>query len=188
MTHNPATLLLIDIQKGFHDPVWGERNNPEAEANIATLLQHWRKHHLPVVHVQHCSTNPASPLHPDNAGCAFQAVAMPHEGEPVFQKSVNSAFIGTELEPFLRDNGHDTLVIAGLTTDHCVSTSTRMAGNLGFSCYLVADACATFSRKTWDGKTTLSAETIHSVHLASLQGEFCTVLDTETACQRFRLA
>ena len=103
---------------------------------------------------------------------------MPMEGEHVEEKKVNSAFIGTGLEWYLRKNNFDTVVIAGLTTDHCVSTSTRMAGNLGFQTYVVADATATFDRTGNDGKH-YSADDVHSCALASLHGEFATVLNTE---------
>lgn len=174
-----AALLLIDVQQGLDDPKWGRRNNPHAEANMARLLALWRGARLPVIHVQHCSTEPDSPLRPERPGWAFKAEVTPLESEPIFQKTVNSAFIGTELEPYLREQGIDALVIVGLTTDHCVSTTTRMAGNLGFATWLVADATATFDRMGPDGQAH-RAEAIHAVHLASLNGEFCTVVTTDT--------
>jgi len=172
-----AALLSIDVQKGFDDPSWGLRNNPDAEAKIALLLSVWRKNGFSVIHVQHCSVEPNSPLRPESPGNEFKDVAMPHPGEKVFTKTVNSAFIGTRLEEYLQENGIESLVIAGLTTDHCVSTSTRMAGNLGFDVTLVSDATATFDRKGEDGSY-YSADQIHKIHLASLNGEFCTVLTT----------
>jgi nicotinamidase-related amidase len=169
-----AALLLVDIQAGFEEPVWGERNNPDAEERAAALLAAWRESGRPVVHVRHLSEEPNSPLRPGQPGAEIQEAVRPVSGEPVVEKSVNSAFIGTGLEERLRAAGIETLVIAGLTTDHCVSTTARMAANLGFETYVVSDATATFGR-VGPGGGSFSAEQIHEVSLASLHGEFATV-------------
>ncbi len=176
-------MLLIDIQQGFDDEVyWGPRNNPDAERNASRLLAAWRDARLPVVHVQHQSVEPNSPLRPDRPGAAFQEIVRPLPDEPVFPKSVNSAFIGTGLEDHFRQQGIEAVVVCGLTTNHCVETSTRMAGNLGFRTWLVDDACATFDRVGPDGRT-WPAETVHAVSLASLHGEFATVVSTDEMLQ-----
>lgn len=174
-----TALLLIDVQRGFEDVAYwgGARNNPDAEANIALLLDAWRHAGQPVIHVRHASTNPASPLHPDHPGHAVMAAAMERPGEPVVTKSVNSAFIGTTLERDLRGAGITGLVIVGITTNHCVSTTARMAGNLGFRTTVVSDATISFDRVGPDG-TRWDAATVHAVSLANLHGEFATVIPT----------
>ncbi len=179
-----VALVSIDFQKGFDDPIWGSRNNPDAEEKIEMLLSKWRKKGLPVIHVQHCSVDENSPLRIGVSGNEFKDKAKPLPEEKVFTKTVNSAFIGTELEVYLRENNIRSLVLAGLTTDHCVSTTTRMAGNLGFDTTLVSDATATFDRKGEDG-TYYCADQIHNIHLASLHGEFCTVLTSEEVLNTF---
>jgi nicotinamidase-related amidase len=173
-----VALLLIDVQQGLDEPRWGTRNNPDAEQRIADLLAAWRAAKRPVIHVQHLSTEPDSPLRPDRPGHVFKVEATPIDGEPVFRKNVNSAFIGTDLETHLRDRGIDSLVIAGITTDHCVSSTTRMAGNLGFTVTVVEDATATFDRVGPDGAH-YSADIMHRAALASLHGEFATVRSTQ---------
>jgi len=180
-----AALIIIDVQKGFDDPTWGRRNNPEAESNIARLLEAWRKTGRPLYHIQHRSRRAGSLLGPDSPGFEIKDAAKPHAGEPVIQKSVNSAFIGTYLEARLRRNDLKTVVLVGLTTDHCVSTTARMAGNLGFDTYVVADATATFDRMGPDGRS-YRAEDVHAANLASLNQEFATVIDTEELLKRLK--
>ncbi len=175
-----ATLLIIDVQQGFDDPFWGRRNNPQAETNIARLLAIWRDLHWPIIHVQHLSRLPNSPLSPNNkTGSDFKEVVRPLPGETIITKHVNSAFIDTPLEALLHEQQATTLVIVGLTTNHCVETTTRMAGNLGFTVYLVADATATFDRVGPDG-ILYRAEEIQAISLASLHDEFAQVVSTET--------
>ncbi len=173
-----TALIIIDVQKGFDEPFWGKRNNPQAEDNIVKLLDAWRKQGRPVFHVQHMSLSPRSPLNPNHPGNAIKDELQPREGEPLIQKNVNSAFIGTDLEQQLREIGCNSLVIVGLTTPHCVSTTTRMAGNFGFETYLVSDATAAFELTDHNGRT-YSAQEIHDVSLATLNGEFAKVVQTD---------
>lgn len=124
------------------------------------------------------STESDSPLRPGQEGNEFKNEVLPIAGEHVEEKQVNSSFIGTGLEQYLRNNNINTVVITGLSTDHCVSTTTRMAGNLGFKTYIVEDATATFNRTLPNGQN-FSAENVHAYALASLHKEFATVVTTE---------
>lgn len=173
-------LLLIDLQKGFEDiEYWGgERNNPQAEKNSAKILNAWREANLPLFHIKHCSLTKGSPLAESHQGNAFIKETAPVDNEPVFKKSVNSAFIGTGLKEELEKENIDAVVVVGLTTDHCISTSTRMAGNLGFKTTLISDATATFNKTGINGEV-YSAEEIHLTALASLKDEFATIITTE---------
>lgn len=172
-----AVLLLIDLQRGFDEPGWGERNNPDAEARVAELLRRWRSRQAPVVHVHHASTEPDSPLRPERPGHRPKPGLEPVEGETRMVKAVNSCFVGTELEQWLADAALREVVCVGLTTDHCVSTTVRMGANLGHRMWVVSDATATHDRVGPDGAA-WSAEQMHSTALASLSGEFATIVRT----------
>ena len=174
------TLLVIDVQRAFDDPSWPERNNPEAEARVADLLAAWREAGAPIVHVRHEGEEEDGLFGRGTDSFEFKPEAAPLPDEPVVEKLVNSGFIGTDLEERLRAAGAETVVIAGLTTDHCCSTTARMAGNLGFETWFVSDATATHARGEFD------AETIHRTALASIDEEFCEVLDSREAIGRLR--
>lgn len=171
-----AALILIDMQTGFDSPVWGARNNPQAEGNAARLLAHWRGSEAPIIHIRHVSQQAGSPLSAAAGGTGFKPEVMPAPGEVVFEKSVNSAFIGTGLEAYLRAAALTRLVICGLTTPHCVSTTARMAANLGFEVTLAHDACAAFvgnADSRWQaGLPPFSVEDIHTSAISHLHGEF----------------
>ena len=169
------------MQKGFNDPIWGKRSNSQLESNVALLLQHWRENGRPIFHVQHLSRNPQSPLHETNPGVEIMECARPLNGEPIIQKRVNSCFIGTDLEQTLRKLKIQDLVFVGIASDHCVSTSTRMAANLGFNCRVVSDGTTSFDRKDHNGKI-YSGDLVHAVSLASLHGEFAEVTDMVREC------
>lgn len=197
-----TALLIIDVQEGFKNTShWGpSRSNPKFESNASSLITSYRSliksnstssaiHHK-IIHIAHSSLLLDSPLHPSQPGFAFQAFAAPLEGELVITKHVNSGFIGTDLEKVLRAHfgGHPgMLFIIGLTTDHCVSTTTRMAGNLKVcdgedgtkgEVFLIADATAAW--KKGEGSEWFEAEIVHSVNVESLR-EFATIVKTEDA-------
>ncbi|KAI9239987.1 MAG: putative isochorismatase family hydrolase [Podila humilis] len=215
----PTALVLIDNQAGFTHPThWGtSRSNPLFEANLTALLSAFRSaratsqvgSHIEIIHVFHSSTSPTSVLHPKHPEHYIRPLdfAVPASDgiEPVMWKSVNSSFIGTQLEPYLRLKGIRQVFFAGLTTDHCVSTTVRMAANLGVvdlypegpgklnqdgsqeevpvdkgRIVLVADATATWAKSGFD------AETVHGVSVASLDGEFADVFGTAEVVKALR--
>ncbi len=179
-----TALLVIDVQKAFEqmEAAGYRRNNPLAVARIAKILEIFRKAEVPIFHIRHA--NPASRFDPDGPGFEPIAEARELEGEPVIVKTVNSAFIGTDLERRLRTNDIETVVIVGATTNHCVETTVRMAGNLGFETYLVRDATWTFDRTGLDGRI-YSAEEVHAMSMANLDDEFCRIVNSKDITEAF---
>ncbi len=172
-----AVLLLIDLQQAIDHPSWGLRNNPQAEANIARLLAHWRQNGWPVWHVRHDSSSPTSHYRLGQPGHDFKPETAPLPDELVIAKRTNSAFIGTDLDARLLTGRHPALVVVGVVTNNSVEATVRMAGNLGFTTFLVEDGCFTFGLKDWN-RVERTAEEVHAFTLANLDGEYCTITTT----------
>ncbi len=184
MIFDKTTVLIpIDVQRGFDYPPWGRRGNPAMEANGQRLLAAWRASGRPLIHVRHDSIIDGSPLHPAHPGNAFREGFEPQAGEPIVGKSVNAAFIGTDLDLRLRRLGASGVALFGISTDMCVSTTARVASNLGYCTTVIGDACACFDLPDGEGGT-LAAEDIGRAHLATLRAEFADVLDTDELIAR----
>lgn len=174
-----ACLILIDMQKGMASPKAGRRNNPGAEQNIAALLASWRAQGGPVVHVRHISRSSSSPFAPGQPGAEFQDALLPLPQEHVVEKNVTDAFIHSGLERWLRVRGIEELVIVGVATNYSVEASARTAGNLGFRTVVVSDATFAFAMTDYAG-TARTADEVHAMALANLDGEYATIKDTRT--------
>jgi len=183
--HTRSVLIPVDVQCGFDLPPWPPRNNPSMEANGLRLLDAWRRAGLPLVHLRHDSVMEGSVLAPDHPGNAHRPGFVPLEGEAMVTKSVNAAFIGTDLDLRLRRQGIDTVVLFGISTDMCVSTTARVSANLGYRTIVVGDACACFDLKDADGSV-IAADDIHRAHLATLRAEFAQVVDTDEVIAALR--
>ena len=181
----PSTLVIIDVQQAFDDPAWGARNNPDAEVNVARLLTAWRQAGWPLVHVRHANDGPVGRFRRQVSGFQPKPDARELPGELVMVKTVNSAFIGTDLRNVLTAHGGEVICV-GLTTDHCVSTTVRMAANYGFATTIVSDATATFDRVGPDGQR-WTAEEMHDSALAGLNDEFAAVRTTDQVLAGFRM-
>ena len=172
-----AVLLPIDMQRAFDAPPWPRRWNDQVDEKGLALLGRWREAGRPIIHVRHDSVMEGSSLAPGSEGNRFRPGFEPQGDEPVVSKSVNSAFIGTDLDLRLRRLGARHVVTFGISTDMCVSTTVRTGANMGWDMVLADDASDCFELP--DGKGgTIAAEAVQAAHVATLGFEFCRVMST----------
>jgi len=173
-----TALIVIDVQKGFDDPAfWGERNNPDCEANVAQLIAAWRLQGWPIVFVRHASKNPSSPLRRDTEGFKFKEVVT---GEPdlLITKSVHSAFYGDiDLDGWLKEHGIAGVAVCGIQTNMCCETTARMASDLGYEMIFVLDATHTFDVITPNRKVYRARE-VARYTAVTLEADFGRVMST----------
>jgi nicotinamidase-related amidase len=181
MTSEKTALIIIDLQQGMKSTKLPPRNNPDAENNIAKLLNAWRQSSNPVINVRHISRFPDFPnssFFPGRSCVEFQEPFLPQPEEHVVEKNVPDAFIHTGLERWLHVRDIRNLVIVGVSTSNSVESTARTAGNLGFKAIVVSDATFTFEKRDFAG-TLRSADEVHFMSLANLDGEYAVVRSTD---------
>ncbi|CAM5486782.1 hydrolase [Streptomyces tanashiensis] len=180
-----AALVVVDVQKGFEQEFWGRRNNPEAEANIAALIDAWQGTGRPVVFVRHDSSQAGSPLAPGTEGNGFKEFVEERRGkgsgpELLVTKSVNSAFYGEpDLDAWLKGAGVRQIVVVGIQTNMCNETTARMGGNLGYDVLFALDAMHTFDLAGPFGWTQTAEELTRATAVSLHGGRFARVVTTE---------
>lgn len=169
-------LLLIDIQNDyFPGGAMEVVGASTAATHAAALLSAFRAKSLPIVHIQHMATRPGATFFlPNTVGADVHASVAPRPDEPIFQKNFPNSFRQTPLLEHLRSQGISRLAIAGMMTHMCIDTTTRAAADLGFSCLLCHDACAT--RPLSFNGVQASAEQVQAAYLAALNGLFAKVV------------
>ena len=169
-----TALLLVDIQDFYFPGGRVQLENPEmAGMNAGLILDHFRKCELPVYHVRH-NFEPGGNIH---------QYVKPEAGEPVFSKDQVNAFLDTELLGMLQADSIEQLVICGMQTHMCVEAAVRAAHDLGFSCLLVSDACAT--RALQYEENIIPAKNVHYSTIKTLQGSYARVVTTENLIKEF---
>ncbi|MFI8913669.1 cysteine hydrolase family protein [Streptomyces sp. NPDC053513] len=180
-----AALVVVDVQKGFESEFWGRRNNPEAERNIAALIDAWQETGRPVVFVRHDSKQAGSPLEPGTEGNGFKDFVEERRGkgsgpELFVTKSVNSAFYGEpDLDAWLKGVGVGQFVVVGIQTNMCNETTARMGGNLGYDVLFPIDAMHTFDLAGPFGWTQSAEELTWATAVSLHGGRFARVVSTE---------
>ncbi|MFC9397554.1 cysteine hydrolase family protein [Streptomyces sp. NPDC057027] len=180
-----AALVVVDVQKGFESEFWGRRDNPDAERNIAALIDVWQETGRPVVFVRHDSPRAGSPLEPGTEGNEFKDFVEERRGkgsgpELFVTKSVNSAFYGEpDLDAWLKGAGVEQFVVVGIQTNMCNETTARMGGNLGYDVLFALDAMHTFDLAGPFDWTQTAEELTRATAVSLHGGRFARVVTTE---------
>jgi nicotinamidase-related amidase len=173
-------LLVIDVQNEY---VTGRLpiEYPDIErslANVGRAMDGARASGIPVVVVQN-ATPPGTPifargshgweLHPAVAG-------RPHDH--CVEKSLPSAFTGTDLEEWIRARGIDCVTVAGYMTHNCVDATVKHAVHLGLAVEVLEDATGSLAYANRAGAA--DARRIHDTFMIVMQSRFANVMATHT--------
>lgn len=138
-------LIIIDVQNDYFKGGKMELVNPEgAAANIRKVLEKTRAKGETVIYIQHIAMDPSAGFLVFNTpGIEINRNVAPVAGEKVIVKQYPNSFRETALNEYLKEQGITDLVITGMMTHVCVDATTRAAKDLGYTCTVIADACAT---------------------------------------------
>ena len=114
----------------------------------------------------------------------IHASLAPLPGETVIEKHFPNSFRDTGLQESLAAAEVKELVICGAMSHMCIDATTRAAVDLGFSCTVIHDACAT--RDLTFGEPVIPAAQVHGAFMAALSPFYARVVSLEeffTGCR-----
>ena len=178
-------LLLVDLQNDYFPG--GKMELVEAEkaaTNAQLLLEAFRGRKWPIIHIQHISSRPGAGFFlPETKGVQINERVAPRSGEVIVEKSFPNSFRETKLPEILKKSDIKNLLICGAMSHMCIDATTRAAFDLGFTCRVAEDACATRDLVFKD--RTIKAMEVHGSFMAALSGLYAEVVTTREIINRF---
>jgi len=174
-----TALLLISYQNDFFlNGRMPLEKSAEAAQRAQEILERYRANKGHIIHIQHVSTRPDA-IHflPCTRGVDFYPSLRPLKNETIIKKHYPNSFRDTSLSSYLKRKNIDHLVIAGMMTHLSVDATTRAACDLGLTCTVIADACAT-SNLEFAGAI-LPAQNVHQAFLAALEPLYAKVVTAD---------
>ena len=171
-------LILVDLQNDYFPGGSMELVGIEyAAVNAKVLLNEFRKTKSPIIHIQHIAARPDAKFFlPETDGAKINQLVTPKENETVIVKNFPNSFRSTSLLEILENEKIGNLVICGAMSHMCIDATTRAAFDLGFSCIVAEDACAT-KDLIFNGKT-IKASDVHASFMAALSVPYAKVIST----------
>ena len=142
MMANDVALLVIDMQNGLFEE--GAFDPERLVTNVRTLIDHAHSSGVPVIYVQH-NEDPqwGGSLVAGKPGHDIHTSIAPQPGETIIQKWNPSAFMDTNLQAVLEQQGIKRLVLSGMQSEMCVDSTCRDAYARGYKVTVASDAHST---------------------------------------------
>ena len=169
-----STLIVIDCQQEYVTGMLPLPDVTEAVGEISVLLERARAAGTPIIHVAHRGA-PGGAFDRSGTGGQIVEEASAKKGELVIEKGLPNAFAGTSLTEELQKIGRKELIFCGFMTHMCVSSTVRVALDLGYRNTVVAAASGPRDLPTFDGGI-VKAEDLHRASLAALADRFAIIV------------
>lgn len=174
-----SALILIDIQESFRQmPFWSDTDLPAFRDAVLTLDAGCRARDVPVVHIYHVGA--AGPF-TEASGYVHGLDWLPGAPAVSFHKHTHNAFSDTGLDLWLRRRDINHLIIAGIRTEQCCETTTRVGADMGYSVDFVTEATLTFPMTHAGSGRTYSADEIKAHTELVLAGRFARIASATEA-------
>ena len=168
-------LLVIDVQNEYFAGAFPVTYPQNSSQNIVLAIKAAEAANIPIVMIQY--TLAAKAFVKGTHGWELHESIKGSKVSHHIEKTMPSAFVGTDLEVWLHANGIDTVVISGYMTQNCCDTTARYAKHLGFGVEFLSDATGTLGFENKGGK--VSAEELHRATLVEQAFRFSDVMSVK---------
>jgi nicotinamidase-related amidase len=179
LDHHRRALIVIDVQNDYDGGNLAITHPPFADTlpNVARAMDAATAAGVKVVVIKMITPATSNVFRPGTHGADLHPEIARRRHDHYIEKTLPSAFTGTDLEYWLRVNGIETVTIAGYMTHNCDLSTVVHAMHMGFAVEFLADATGSLDYKNQAGEAT--AEEIHRVMSVVFQSRFAAVVTTD---------
>lgn len=148
-----TAVLIVDVQKALIEA--NPYRKEEFLQEVKCVADGARRAQIEVIYVRH-DGGPGDELESGTEGWNIAEAVEPQQGELIFDKGYNSAFLETELGDYLKEKRITDLILMGMQTEYCIDSTCKTAFELGYGVTIPEGASTTYDNDYMSGEETVA--------------------------------